>query len=145
MIMHVIVNFSVDCRNKLLNFRGMCISFLGRLMWFLISSFIFRGLLDEELDFVPPTQPGVLSCPQSTKSTRLIQLLLCILLATYNCVVITLFIFGLYIWAIVILVLGWLSWRMVKISTREDVKISTLTAKKFDLTDQLLMFKSFFA
>lgn len=59
--------------------------------------------------------------------------------------VITLFIFGLYIWAIVILVLGWLSWRMVKISTREDVKISTLTAKNFDLTDQLLMFKSFFA
>lgn len=66
MIMHVIVNFSVDCRNKLLNFRGMCISFLGRLcrLWFLISSFIFRGLLDEELDFVPPpTQPGVPSCP----------------------------------------------------------------------------------
>lgn len=52
-----------NVRNKLLNFRGMCISFLGRLMWFLISSFIFRGLLDEELDFVPPTQPGVLSCP----------------------------------------------------------------------------------
>lgn len=94
--MHVLVNFSVDCRNELLNFRGMCIYFLGRLyrLCFLISSFIFRGLLDEEFDFVPSTQPGYALVLQSIKSTRLILLFLCILLATYNCMVIALFIFG---------------------------------------------------